>query len=103
MGNDDEFDPDWTVAPATTLRHFLELTGLSAVQLAGRWGERRQFIALKLIREVLDGRPLTDEHATCLGQVTTVTAQMWHQLENKYRRDLGMGRKEVLPWTTRNT
>jgi hypothetical protein len=78
------FDPDWTVAPAETLKEALEERGITG------WDLRHDPLA----REVLDRLPLREEHALALEGLTGIPARMWLACERAYREDLAAGRTD---------
>jgi hypothetical protein len=87
-----EFKPNWTIAPADTLREVLEKYGLTPKLVAaasGPKGTRAEREAL--INEVLAREPLTELHAGILESGTQVPARMWLALERLYREGLAAG------------
>jgi hypothetical protein len=91
-----EFRPDWTLAPAVVLRHWIRETGVPARTIAFVAGGReRHGEALVLVQEVLDRKPLTEAHAAVLARGTHVLARMWLALEHNYRAGLAAGLKDV--------
>jgi len=96
-----EFDPDWTIAPAATLREWMEDHDLTAGALARRCGRGEADIkAALLIRDVLDREPLGAAHAEMLEHGTDVPARAWLSLERNYRADLEAGRTDTTPEET---
>jgi hypothetical protein len=90
------FTPDWTLAPAATLREWMEDNNLSvpvlAVAAMGRAGRGE---AAVLIQEVLDREPLTERHALVLQRGTGVPGKFWLALEHGYRSGLAAGLKDI--------
>lgn len=79
-----EFAPDYAVAPGTILEEWLEEHGLSQVDLSLRTGRSR-----KMINELIQGSaPITAETAIQLERVTRVPARFWRSLEMNYRAHL---------------
>ncbi len=94
----EEFRPDWTLAPAATLREWMRENGLSvrvlAVAAAGKW---HKGAAAEVIQEVLDRKPLTEEHAKVLARGTGIPASFWAGFEHNYRAGLAAGLADVTP------
>jgi plasmid maintenance system antidote protein VapI len=93
-----EFNPDWTIAPVATLREWTEQNGpgMAVRHLARRaTGRVSDSYAMSLIQDVVDRKPLTEEHAGMLERATGIPARAWLQLERGYRADLAAGRKDV--------
>jgi plasmid maintenance system antidote protein VapI len=92
----EEFKPDWTLAPAATLREWMKENGLTPGELAvaclGRQGKSK---ALALIEDVLSRKPLTREHATMLWRGTGVASSFWLGFEHNYRAGLAAGLTDV--------
>lgn len=86
------FNPDWTLAPASTLQDWMDENGLNvsetAVAAAGVYNEED---AIKLINEVLRGEPLDHDHAICLALCTGISNEFWLNSETRYRNDLEAG------------
>jgi hypothetical protein len=92
------FTPDWCLAPAATLREWMEENGVSARLIASCWGGRddqRRAEAARLVGEVLARQPLGETHAAVLERGTHVPARMWLALEANYRNGLAAGLKDV--------
>lgn len=91
-----EFDPDWVIAPSETLREWIDKMGLRTVQVAAACAgkERKEYVA-QLLQDVLDRKPLTNEHALALQLVTSVSAQFWCNYEHNYRVGLAAGKKDI--------
>lgn len=91
----EEFDPDWTVAPAAYLEEWMSdnhaTLGVVARKATGGLG---QLGAGLLIREVLQRKTLTAVHAELLERATGISARMWLALEQQYRRDMAAGRTD---------
>jgi plasmid maintenance system antidote protein VapI len=87
-----EFKPDWTIAPASMLRLYLEENNLSPrVALAGSVPRHRRDEAVAMLEQVLAKRPLTEEHARLLFNATGIPAQFWLTFEHNYRAGLAAG------------
>lgn len=93
------FNPDWTLAPAATLQDWMDENGFEterihefAVPTAGIYPDD---MAVRLVSEVLDSKPLGTDHAICLALCTGIPNQTWLNLERNYRRDLANGLKDV--------
>jgi hypothetical protein len=84
---------DWAVAPAEPLVEWFRVNDLTLSMVAGRCKDSRAVVAA--IRDVLLRKPLTDGHAELLAEATGVPARIWLGLEDRYRRDLAAGRKDV--------
>lgn len=94
----EEFNPDWTLAPAATLREWMRERGMTRGALArccGRGGA--DIKAGLIIRDVLDREPLLESHAEILERGTGVSAAFWLNSERVYRADLAAGRKDTTP------
>jgi HTH-type transcriptional regulator/antitoxin HigA len=79
-----EFTPDYAVAPGIILEEWLEEHGLTQAELSQRTGRSR-----KMINELIQGAAaLTAETAIQLERVTQVPAQVWAGLEMNYRAHL---------------
>jgi hypothetical protein len=91
-----EFQPDWTTAPAATLRAWMDEHGCTTHMLAVRCGRGETDIKASLIiHDVLDRRPLLPSHAETLERGTGIPAHMWLRLERDYRDGLAAGRKDT--------
>jgi hypothetical protein len=92
------FSPDWCIAPAETLREWMEENGVSArligATCAPRDDPRRQ-AAEYMVGEVLRREQLTEDHAAVLERGTHIPARMWLALEHNYRAALAAGLKDV--------
>lgn len=88
-----EFKPDWCLPPGELLRAWLEENHFPLPALAAactdRW--RRRGHSARLIREVLDRKPLTIRHAMRLARGTGVPATLWLAMEDNYRVGLAAG------------
>jgi hypothetical protein len=99
-----EFRPDWTLAPAVTLRVWMRQAGIHAEALACRahaatgGGHLAEMTAA--IRQVLDREPLTGTHAAVLAAGTGIPARYWLALEEDYRAGLAAGRTDITPGAT---
>ena len=94
----EEFNPDWTIAPAATLREWMKQKGLTCGQLARQCGRGEADIKAGLIiRDVLNREPLLESHAETLERGTGVPARVWLNLERGYRADLAAGRIDTTP------
>jgi plasmid maintenance system antidote protein VapI len=92
MGEEHPFEPDWTIAPASMLRFYLEENNLSPrVALAGSVPRHRRDEAAAMLQQVLDKQPLTGEHATLLANATGIPRQFWLTFEHNYRAGLAAG------------
>lgn len=91
------WQPDWTIAPASTLQEWMENNGMSPKVMAATWSRDRpaKGWAASMVQEVLDKKPLTEKHAEILERATFIPARVWLNLESLYRRDLAAGRKDV--------
>lgn len=90
-----KFDPDWVVAPSESLREWLDHNGLSPrVASAVVPREQREHVT-QLLQDVLDRKPITNEHELALAKVTTISAGFWHNFEHNYRAGLAAGKKDV--------
>jgi hypothetical protein len=94
----EEFDPDWTIAPAATLRAWMKENDLTRGALAVRCGRGESDIKAGLIiQDVLNREPLLESHAEMLERGTGVPAHLWLNLERIYRADLAAGRTDTTP------
>lgn len=88
------FEPDWCLAPAATLREWMEETGVSARLIAATCaarGDPRREEARRMVEEILDRKPLTVDHAAILARGTGIPGRMWLALEHNYRAGLAAG------------
>jgi hypothetical protein len=86
------FTPNWVLAPSETLKDWLSENGMSPRVLAvACGGKNRKPEALALITEVLERKPLTEDHAKSLARGTFIPARMWLALESNYRAGLAAG------------
>jgi hypothetical protein len=98
-----EFRPDWTLAPAATLREWMRENEMTVRVLTwvscDRSGDERASHerARTLIQDALDRRPLTEEHAKVLARGTGVSAAFWNALEHNYRAGLAAGLTDITP------
>lgn len=92
-----ELSPDWTMAPAATLRDWMTEHGVSPNLLALWCGTGVQAQAELLISDVLSRKPLLQPHAEMLELGTRIPARSWLNRERDYRADLAAGRKDVTP------
>ncbi len=78
----EQFDPDYAVAPAETLREAMDERGMAQQELADRTG-----MARKTINEILRAKtPITPETAAKLAFVFAIPADLWTNLEAKYQQ-----------------
>ncbi len=85
-----KFDPDYVVAPGTTLKESIDAHGISQIQLAQRTG-----LAEKTISQIINGiAPISYDTAGKLELVTGVPAKFWNRRELGYREALSR-RKEL--------
>jgi len=93
------FNPDWTVAPAGTLRELIEQQATTPERLAGiaarRFPRVTEKDALAAIRGVLNRQPYDGRTAAILGAVTGTPAMFWVNLEANYRADLAAGKTDT--------
>lgn len=90
------FDPDWVVAPAATLREWMDENGLNAITLAAACGPKAlRPDAVQAVSAVLDRKPLTPKIAAILERGTFVSARFWLALEHNYRVGLAAGKKDT--------
>jgi HTH-type transcriptional regulator/antitoxin HigA len=85
------YEPDYEVAPGSTLRSTLNKIGLTQADLAARTG-----LSLKHINQVVQGvAPITPETALLLERVTDVSAKYWGLIEASYREKLARRENRV--------
>lgn len=91
-----KFDPDYVVAPSESLREWIDSMGLQTTKIAAACvgGVPEGYVA-GLLQDVLDRKPMTDEHALALAQVTFTPKQLWLALEHNYRVGLAAGKKDI--------
>jgi len=78
------FDPDYAIAPGSTLKELLEERGMSQAELAERMG-----MADKTISQIVNGiAPISVDTAYKLELVLSVPASFWNRLELAYREKL---------------
>ena len=78
------FEPDYAIAPGTTLRETMEALGMSQKELATRTGLTQQ----SLNRIFKGEQPISYETANLLELAVGVPASMWNNLEAQYREQL---------------
>ncbi len=86
------FDPDWVVAPAASLQEWLDANGLDARIAAACVGQEYKAYVAALLQDVLDRKPLTNEHALALARCTQIPMGFWINLEHNYRVGLDAGK-----------
>jgi HTH-type transcriptional regulator/antitoxin HigA len=75
------FDPDYAVAPGSTLRSTLIEGEMTQSDLAARSG-----LSVKHVNQIIHGAaPITHETALAFEKVTGVPASVWNRLEGNYR------------------
>jgi HTH-type transcriptional regulator/antitoxin HigA len=75
------FNPDYAIAPGETLREELEGLQMTQAELAERTG-----LSTKHVNQIVQGiAPLTTDTAVALGRVTTLSADVWSNLEAQYQ------------------
>lgn len=89
------FNPDWAVAPSATVSDLMRERGWTVEQMAAAVTEENRPAAARLIREVLDRRPLLLEHAMVLYATTGASVDFWLNREKIYRDGLAAGLKDV--------
>ena len=89
------FTPDWTIAPGETLRAWMTTNHVTPGFIAACSGADAGQAALALITDVLDHRPLSDDHALALERGTFVPARIWLALEHNYRAALAAGLTDI--------
>jgi hypothetical protein len=82
-----EFDPDWCLAPKSTLIELLEHRGMSPT---GHGDEVDEVIA-----DVLAIRDLTSRHAEVLGTLFGISEEFWVNFERIYRDGLRAGKTDL--------
>jgi hypothetical protein len=92
------FNPDWTIAPAATLREWMEQNDVDRLELIARCdpggsGEHAEAV----VGKVLAREPVTALMAAALERGTGIPARAWLRLEGLYRADLAAGRKDTTP------
>lgn len=90
------FTPDWVIAPAETLREWMQLHGLTTSTLAVTCaGRTHKDLAVQLINDVLERKPMTTQHAEMLFRGTGINSHLWLNLEHDYRAGLAAGLKDT--------
>lgn len=90
MASTHTFDPDYAVAPGSTLDELIEERGMSQTELADRTG-----LARKTINEIIKGKaPLTPETAQKFELVLQTPAQFWNERERLFRQRLAAREQE---------
>ena len=78
------FEPDYALAPGSTLLETIETLGIDQNELAERTG-----LTPKTINLIIKGNaPLTQQTAMLLERVTSVPARIWNNLECNFREQL---------------
>lgn len=96
---ENEFVPEYAVAPGETLLETIEEIGMTQAELARRMGR-----PLKTINEIVQGKAaITPETALQLERVLGVPASYWLKMEQNYREDLArlqdaQALQRDLPW-----
>jgi hypothetical protein len=90
------FESDWCLAPAAHLQGWMDEHNLTREVFAAMWGDGHPE-AVTLVTDVLDRKPLGQEHADMLETVTGVPDGMWLGLERDYRAGLAKGLRDVTP------
>ena len=86
------FDPDWVFAPAASLQEWLDHNGLSVRTAAACAGKEYKEYVASLLQDVLNRKPLTNEHALALARCTRIPVGFWVNLEHNYRVGLDAGK-----------
>ena len=91
-----EFKPNWCIAPAATLREWLDYHNVTPdlLAVAGAPHDKRHE-ALRQILGVLDRQPMNDWTAQVLSVATGVSVGFWRNLERNYREGLAAGLEDV--------
>jgi hypothetical protein len=93
------FNPDWTIAPAATLREWMKQKNVTRGALARQCGRglAADLKASLIIAGVLNREPLAESHAEMLERGTGIPVRAWLNLERGYRADLAAGRTDTTP------
>lgn len=83
------FDPDWVIAPGSTLRELWE-----SRDYPDDYGERVG-LSFETVRGIMEGDEITAEIATRLKLLTGVGERFWLALEHNYRVGLAAGKTRV--------
>ena len=88
---DDEFEPDWVVAPGETLQEWIDEHRWSLQKTA-----RACHMSVGEVEAILDGdRRITSLVADKLYDATGIPSRMWLGLERNFRRGLAQGKAWV--------
>ena len=76
-----QFNPDYAIHPGEILKETLKSRSISHMELANRIG-----LSMKTVSQITNGKaPLTAETAIHLEKALGVSAQLWNNLDAKYR------------------
>ena len=76
-----KYEPDYVVTPGEVLEEILQSRGMHKVELAERTG-----LSAKQTSLIISGKaPVTPETAIHFERVLGVSANIWNNLESKYR------------------
>jgi plasmid maintenance system antidote protein VapI len=90
------FDPDWVVAPAETLREWLEEHNLTPEVLAvACGGKAHETTSMAHIKAVLSREPMSELTAMIIAIGTQTSWRMWLAMEHNYRAGLARGLKDT--------
>ena len=84
------------MAPSALLSEWIKESGVRPYLIAACWSRdrERKDAAQALVQEVLDRKPLTEDHAAVLERGTFIPARFWLALEHNYRAGLAAGLKD---------
>lgn len=83
------FTPDYAVPPGSILEEYMQCYKITGEEMANHIGVSVKDLALLLKGEL----PMTHRIARKLFQATDINENMWMNLENLYRKQLGKGYK----------
>ena len=92
-----EFKPDWCIAPADTLREWIDATvgGHVSVLAVACGGKAHKATSEAHIQSVLNREPMSEFTAMVLSKGTGISARFWLALEHNYRAGLAAGLTDV--------
>lgn len=94
MADSYPYDPDYVVSPACSFQEWLELNDFDLEEVVENV-DHVKHVAIAMLKDVLDLKPLSLRHANILADVTGISVQFWLNFEQNYRVGLEMGRHDL--------
>jgi hypothetical protein len=89
-----EYDPDYIVSPACSFQEWLDINDFDVEEVCENV-DHVKHVALAMLRDVLDLKPLSVRHANILSDVTGIPTQFWLNFEQNYRMGLELGKHDL--------